>query len=88
MTLLDQLRRRGVRVWLDGHGLNYDGPAEILTDEILARMKQEKKALVLALIREKVVEYPPENERRDGRPYIGAATRALFNRYMGEAVSR
>lgn len=88
MTLLDQLRRRGVRVWLDGHGLNYDGPAEILTDEILARMKREKKALVLALIREKVVEYPPENERRDGRPYIGPTTRAMLAQYMGEAGSR
>lgn len=83
MNLLDKLRKAGIKVWLDPHGINYDGPAEILTDEILAKMKQDKKALLLALIREKVVEYPPEAERRDERPYFGPASRALLAQHMG-----
>lgn len=50
--MLDELRSLGVVVWLNHEGqLAFDGPSDVLNDDLLARMKANKAGL-LAEVRE------------------------------------
>lgn len=48
-TLIQQLRQRDIRLWVDEKGLRYKGPKEALTADLLAQMKANKDLLVAFL---------------------------------------
>lgn len=48
-TILEDLQRQGVRVWVEDGGLRYRGPKRALTPETLAELKA-RKAEVIALL--------------------------------------
>ncbi len=51
-ALLAQLRRRGVRLWVDGPHLVWEAPLDELTGEDMAAMKAIKSDLVAAVVAE------------------------------------
>lgn len=51
-ALLAQLRRRGVRLWVDGPHLVWEAPLDELTGEDLAAMQAAKPALLAAVAAE------------------------------------
>jgi hypothetical protein len=52
-ALLEELRGRDVRLAADGLVLRVDAPAEADTDELRARVREHKRALILLLERER-----------------------------------
>jgi len=82
MNLLEHLESQGVRLWLGTQSLEYEGPKNVLTEETLSLMRQNKAQLVLTLARRKVKEYPPAAIRTSGRPYIGPTTTLLLSQYL------
>ena len=50
-TLLDDLHRRGVRLWINGEKLRWRAPEGVMTEADLSALR-EHKAEVLAIIRE------------------------------------
>ncbi len=49
IELLAELRALGVVLSIDDGRLAYDGPADVLTDDLLARMRDERDGLLAAL---------------------------------------
>lgn len=48
-ALLDEMRRLGVRLWLDGGALAYNAPRDVATPALLARLKAHKPDIVAFL---------------------------------------
>ena len=51
--LLEELRRRDVRLEADGLTLRVNAPAEVATDELLAALREHKRDLIRHLERER-----------------------------------
>ena len=79
---LEELESLGIHLTLDSRGIRFDGPAEVLTDELMAEMKRHRPILIYQVIRRNILEYPPAKERKDGKPYIGPLTKELLERYL------
>ena len=52
-VLLEELCRQGVRLQADGLTLRVDAPAEVVTDELLANCRENKRDLIRLLERER-----------------------------------
>jgi hypothetical protein len=48
-ALIEQCRRLGVRLWVEGGALAYDAPRGVLTPELIAGLKANKPAILAAL---------------------------------------
>jgi hypothetical protein len=48
-TFIEELRRLGVKLKVQGAGLTYDGPEEAVTPELVARMTTFKGEIIAAL---------------------------------------
>jgi hypothetical protein len=48
-AILEDLDRRGVKVWVEGEDLRYRGPKKALTPEVLAELKAHKTEIISAL---------------------------------------
>lgn len=80
---LEELQQLDIKLWLDEEeGVLFDGPADILTDEMLGSIKQHRRELITELVQRKIHEYPSEFKRVDGKPYIGPESKKLIDRYM------
>ncbi|MCO6440700.1 MAG: hypothetical protein J5I81_06330 [Nitrococcus mobilis] len=49
-TLLSTLRERGVEVWAEHGQVRYRAPADVMTQELMERMRQEKDELLHLLV--------------------------------------
>ena len=66
-TLLEDLTRRGVKLWTEGGELRCRGPKKTLTPEVLAQLKQHKPEIL-----EQLNTPTAEARRRQGaRPDLG-----------------
>ena len=61
-ALLDEMRRRGVRLEVDGLTLRVDAPEEAATDELRHTLRDHKRALIRHLERERLM--PKVADRR------------------------
>ncbi len=52
-ALLEELRECDVRLEADGLALHVDAPAEVLTEELRAALREQKRALIRLLERER-----------------------------------
>ena len=53
IEFLDQLRFRGVEIWLEGERLRYSAPKGVLNDDVLNELRQQKEAIIDLLSAEK-----------------------------------
>ena len=47
--LLQELKSNGVDLWVEGNAIRYQGPAEILTPDIMKALKKMKSTLIQIL---------------------------------------
>ena len=52
MEFLDQLRFRGVEIWLEGERLRYSAPKGVMNDDVLAELRKRKTEIIAALAAE------------------------------------
>jgi amino acid adenylation domain-containing protein len=45
-AFLEEIRRRGVKLWLEGDRLRYQGPRGVLTDDVLGRLRTDKAGIL------------------------------------------
>ena len=49
LEFLDQLRIRGVELWVEGDRLRYNAPRGIINDDVLSELRKRKGELIVAL---------------------------------------
>ena len=49
LEFLDQLRIRGVELWVEGDRLRYNAPRGIINDDVLSELRKRKSELIVAL---------------------------------------
>jgi hypothetical protein len=49
IEFLDQLRFRGVEIWLEGERLRYSAPKGVMNDDVLAELRKRKTEIIAAL---------------------------------------
>ena len=55
LEFLDQLRIRGVELWVEGDRLRYNAPRGIINDDVLSELRKRKSELIIALRGEQAV---------------------------------
>jgi TubC N-terminal docking domain len=55
LEFLDQLRIRGVELWVEGDRLRYNAPRGIINDDVLSELRKRKGELIVALRSEQPV---------------------------------
>ena len=49
LQFLDQLRLRGVKIWVEGERLRYNAPKGVMNDDVLNELRKRKQEIILAL---------------------------------------
>ena len=49
LRFLEQLRLRGVKIWVEGERLRYDAPKGIINDDVLNELRKRKQEIIAAL---------------------------------------